>query len=97
MAYAEGTEVSPEKSRAEIEGLLKKYGAEAFSYAYDAEKAGIGFRAKGRSIRFILPMPDPKKFGHDRRGRARSLVQIKNAVEAEHRRRVRALDAGGGA
>ncbi|MDE2096942.1 MAG: hypothetical protein KGL39_06820 [Patescibacteria group bacterium] len=55
-AYAARTSVSPEKSRAEIESVLKRYGADQFAYALDSEKAIVGFRAKGRRVRFLLPL-----------------------------------------
>jgi hypothetical protein len=35
MAYAANTTVAPEKSRAEIERTLRRYGADAFSYGYE--------------------------------------------------------------
>jgi transcriptional regulator with XRE-family HTH domain len=44
-------------SRAEIERTLVRFGATAFSYGWDQEVAVIGFRLKGRVIRFKLPMP----------------------------------------
>ena len=46
----------------EIERILRRYGADAFMYASDAGKAVIAFRAKGRQIRFLLPMPDSRSF-----------------------------------
>lgn len=58
MAYAEKTQVSTDKSRAEIERTLQKYGADQFMYGWDQEKAVVGFRMSGRQIKFLLPMPD---------------------------------------
>lgn len=58
--YAENTSVPVEKSRAEIEGTLQRYGATAFSYAWNADKAMIQFQSHDRVIRFVLPLPDPK-------------------------------------
>lgn len=57
--YAEGTSVSVEKSRAEIEATLTRYGATAFAYAWEGSRAIIQFQARGRRIRFDLPLPDP--------------------------------------
>jgi hypothetical protein len=57
--YAEGTSVSSEASRAEIERTLRKYGAAGFMYGWDADKALLGFVAQDRQIRFVLPMPSP--------------------------------------
>jgi hypothetical protein len=55
--YAQATKVNSEQSRAEIERTLVRFGATAFSYGWDQEVAVIGFRLKGRVIRFKLPMP----------------------------------------
>lgn len=59
MRYANQTEVSVEKSRAEIENILTKYGASQFGYAVDANRglASIQFCAKDRHIQFILKLP----------------------------------------
>lgn len=58
--YAADTSVSSEKSRAEIETTLRRYGANSFGYGTTEESAVIVFEAKGRRIRFELPMPDRK-------------------------------------
>lgn len=57
--YARTTVVSPEKSRAEIEGLLRRYGADQFISGWSDNKAMIGFRCKSRMVQFILPLPHP--------------------------------------
>ncbi len=56
--YAKDTSVSVEKSRAEIEAILTRYGATAFAYATNMDKAMIKFEASGRHIAFVLLMPD---------------------------------------
>jgi hypothetical protein len=68
--YAENTEVSQEKSRAEIETTLRRYGADAFSYGWEESRAVIAFRAKNRQIRFVITMPDRNdpKFKEYKRG-----------------------------
>jgi hypothetical protein len=58
--YADKTDVPVEKSRAEIEKLLTRYGATAFGYMRAGRKEAVEFVAKDRRIRFTLPMPDPK-------------------------------------
>lgn len=60
MSYAEGTSVSVEQTRAEIERTLRKYGADAFAYAQDGPKAAVMFRLAERQYRFNLLMPDPQ-------------------------------------
>lgn len=56
--YAEKTGVSSDRSRAEIEKTLRRYGAERFVYGWGPGEAQIGFHIGGRAIRFRLPMPD---------------------------------------
>lgn len=59
MRFAENTSVPVEKSKAEIEGLLSRYGASQFASGWANNKAVIQFFAKERRIRFVLPLPDP--------------------------------------
>lgn len=59
--YATTTEVAVDKTRAEIETVLRKYGADAFAYSIDGHHAKIGFRMSGRHFRFALTLPDPKR------------------------------------
>lgn len=70
--YAKETTVSVEKSRAEIETILHKYGATAFAYARNevGNQSLIEFIAHQRRVRFVLPMPERKlrQFTHDKRG-----------------------------
>lgn len=68
--YAADTSVSVEKTRAEIESLLTKYGASRFAYMTDERGAKIGFSIEHRSVRFELPLPSKsdKKFTHYRPG-----------------------------
>lgn len=55
--FAAETTVPVEKSRAEIETLLHRYGADAFGYATRDGMALIEFRCKERHVRFVLPLP----------------------------------------
>ena len=58
--YATGTGVPADRSRAEIENILARYGADQFMYGWEASRAVIGFRYSGKIDRFILPLPDPQ-------------------------------------
>jgi len=58
MSYAESTNVSVGRTRAEIEELLMRKGAKQFAYASDDKKAGIGFTVFSRNVRFVVPLPD---------------------------------------
>lgn len=73
--FAQDTSVSVEKSKAEIEGLVSRYGATAFASAWQNGQAKIMFEAKNRRIRFSLPLPkkDDKKFTHFRHHKSGSL------------------------
>lgn len=55
--YAANTEVSPGRSREEIERTLARYGATAFMYGWEDERAVVQFRAANRMIRFQMVMP----------------------------------------
>jgi hypothetical protein len=91
--FAKGTQVSVAKSRAEIEHMLTRYGATSFASGWEADSAVIMFEAKGRRIRFTLPLPDAnaKLFAVDGNGRSRSPSAREEACDAERRRRWRAL------
>lgn len=92
--YAAGTDVSSDKSRSEIERTLRRYGADAFAYAWERESAHVAFKMAGRNIRFRLPMPDPqaREFTHTPdRGFKRSEAARETAYEQAVRQRWRAL------
>lgn len=56
--YAERTRVPVQQSRAEIERLLVRHGAEAFGFGWEDGRSVLQFRAHGRYVRFTVPMPD---------------------------------------
>lgn len=58
-AYAAGTKVAPEKTRLEIEQLLRHQGASAFGYAGEDNRARLQFRLSDLLVRFDLALPDP--------------------------------------
>jgi hypothetical protein len=59
--YAEGTEVPADRSRGEIERTLERYGATAFGYATENGTAMIQFKAQGRYVKLLLPVPNPSE------------------------------------
>lgn len=90
--YAEGTAVSPEKSQAEIQQLLKRYGASGFAFGWEAGRALVGFTVQGRAVRFLLDLPtDPGGFARTARGQHRTQPQRIAALDAEVRRLWRSL------
>jgi hypothetical protein len=88
MKYAATTDVSSERSRGEIEKILQRYGASHFFYASSPDCANLGFTVRGRTVRFTLPMPDPKspEFNLTPTGRTR---KNDNASEAAYEQAVR--------
>ena len=95
--YAENTTVPAEKSRAEIERTLMRYGASQFMYGWDvAQGAVVQFRAKDRFIKFVLPMPrrDDPLFWRTDTGRTRAPQVAEQAWEQATRQRWRALALG---
>jgi hypothetical protein len=92
--FASGTDVPPERSRAEIEMVLGRYGATRFGYMVGPDAAEIAFEAHGRRVRFVLPMPDrmDARFRKEpTRGRMRPESVAAAAHQQEVRRRWRAL------
>jgi hypothetical protein len=90
--YATQTTVPVERSNGEIERTLTRFGATAFGSIQDEHKAAIMFQARGRKIRFILPLPEPKEFQRTPSGRARhGRNAIQEAYQQEIKRRWRAL------
>jgi hypothetical protein len=69
MRYASDTSVSVERSKAEIERLVQRYGATEFAHGWKQGKAVIQFRMRDRYIRFVLPLPDLEGFRKTRTGR----------------------------
>jgi hypothetical protein len=91
--YAARTTVTPEKTRAEIEKTLQRYGATGFGYLTEATSATILFKMpdshkRTRVIRLTLLLPDERRYtkaGYQQevrqRWRALALV-IKAKLEA---------------
>ena len=69
MSYAVNTKVSVEKSKAEIEKILGRYGADQFMMGTKPGIAMIGFRAHEKIVQFHLPLPsrNDEKFTIDKR------------------------------
>lgn len=55
MAYAKDTSVPVDRSKAEIERILIRYGADGFMYGWEGNSAMILFRVRGKMLRFVLP------------------------------------------
>jgi hypothetical protein len=93
MTYAAQTEVPADRSRAEIERTLQRYGADGFMYGWEATKAMIQFRAHDRYVRFVVDMPDRDDFLFTPTKRQRrSADAVQSAFEQAQRQRWRALN-----
>ena len=80
--FATNTSVSTERSRAEIETVLRRYGASHFGYMTSPDSAVIGFQASGRRVKFVVPMPDPASREFTRTA-ARGTLRDAKAANAE--------------
>lgn len=94
--FAKETTVPAERSRAEIEMVLRRYGADQFYSGWTADGAVLGFRAQGRNIKFELSMPQPTEARFAtvmKRGRTvkRTPDQSKQVCEQQIRQRWRAM------
>ena len=78
MAYATKTSVPVDKSRAEIEKVLRQYGADQFSYGSDDARgmAVIRFRANNRLVQFVLRLPSKSDFKKTPTGLDRQALQV---------------------
>ncbi len=92
--FAEHTNVPSDRSRAEIEKTLARYGADQFMYGWKENDALVAFRAHNRHIKFVLPLPDrhDEAFTHTpNRKTERSPAQAEAAYEQAVKQRWRAL------
>ena len=55
--YASRTSVSVKQSKADIELVLARYGADTFGFAVEPGRALVTFSANRRRVRFVLPLP----------------------------------------
>lgn len=82
MSYANRTHVPVDRSRADIERLLQRSGADQFIVGWAGDKeARVQCHLNKRTLRFVLPMPN-----RDDRG-----MKNENKYQQEIRRRWRAL------
>lgn len=94
--YASKTEVPIEKSKMEIERIVRRYGATGFASGWQGTRATlqflIGKDAASRHIRFSMDLPDPKdqKFRFHSRG-LRSQESAEKEWEQACRQKWRAL------
>jgi len=83
--YAEKTDVPAERSRGEIETLLRRYGATGFLSGWSDGRAHVGFEMSGRRLKFVMKVPEPseKRFTTFNRGRGGG--EAKRSTDAAYR------------
>jgi hypothetical protein len=91
MNYAKRTSVSVEKSKAEIEKTLMRYGASQFAYATKPDQAVVLFQINGKRVRFNLPLPEMALFSEGKRGRKYRQEAVLKRWEQACREKWRAL------
>lgn len=91
--YGAYTDVAVDKSKREIEALLRRHGATHYGTGWDETHDKLQFAMHGQTIRFVIPRPDPKDpiFTHDRAGRVRASSHRQRLIEQADRQRWRAL------
>ncbi|WP_437958551.1 hypothetical protein WME76_02075 [Sorangium sp. So ce119] len=93
MAYAKGTEVSVERSKAELDGLLSRAGATQRGVVQDdvAGTETVVFAMAGRHVRLALPLPKLASVVVRSRGRRSWEEARRRAWEQQCRERWRAM------
>jgi len=91
--YAEKTSTPVDRSKAEIERILRRYGATGFMYGWQENMAIIGFQMNQRTYQLRLPLPDENDDAvvMTPTGRRRTGSVREAALKQEERRRWRAL------
>jgi len=93
VTYAAKTDVPVERSRAEIERMLIRYGATAFQYGWEGDLSAISFKLQDRYVRILMPMPDRNDpaLRKSEQGRQRTAAAQQSAYDQAVRQRWRAL------
>lgn len=90
--YAAKTDVATDRSRAEIERDLVRFGASGFTYGWQGERAMIEFIYENKKIRFTLQMPGKNEFQETSSGRQRRSERlVLEAWEQAKKQRWRSL------
>lgn len=89
--YAAHTKVPIDRSKAEIERTLSRYGADGFSYATTPERSMVAFRFNGRMVRVPITNPSRQDFQHTSTGVLRTEASQEREYDQAMRQRWRAL------
>jgi hypothetical protein len=93
MEYATATDVPVERSKAELEKMLRRAGAEQYGTSHDDARgiALVFFKLGEHHIRMAVPLPKLSTFNNDGRGRPVSLDVRARRFEQACRSRWRGL------
>lgn len=91
MRYARNTQVSSDRSIAEIRKTVERYGAKGFLFGTSDGIGIVGFQLQNRAIRIRLPMPLMDDFRLTPTGRERDVNSSRIEHEKASRQRWRAL------
>ncbi len=80
--YAARTKIPAERTRLDIEALMKRRGADQFFSGDDGKTAILAFRLRGRHIRFSLPLSGARSAQQVRSRWRALLLVIKAKLEA---------------
>ncbi len=91
--YAATTPVTADRSRAEIEKILGRYGATAFGYLSQGDTQVVVFEVGSRRVLMQLPLPDrnDEEFQYTQSGRERTPADAERAYAQAVRSRWRSL------
>lgn len=93
--YAQGTDVGVERSRNELERMLRAHGATGYVSGWDDRdgRHAVMFRITDRMVRLTVarPSPDDRDVRLTPTGRRRTDAAASEAAQAEERRRWRSL------
>lgn len=91
--YAGNTTVSPEKSQAEIQTILRRYGADQFGVIENSKlrEASVVFEYNGILIKLTVGLPSRSEFETTDTGRERTEQAIETALNQAIKQRWRAL------
>jgi hypothetical protein len=89
--YAANTQVTADRTIAEIQRTVMRFGGDKFAYAMGLDGAQIMFSLRGRVIRFEIKLPAPGEFSKTETGLDRSAESIRKSWEQACRQQYREL------
>jgi len=87
--YAKNTTVTIEKSRQELDSILRRSGAEKVMIGYDGDTSYIAFMIDGLPVKQMIKMPNKEQFNETEMGRVRKQSAALAAWEQACRQRMR--------